>query len=114
MTDTSIDIIPKDIYVSEDEIVIVVPLWGVKKQSLEIYLEDDKLIIKGYRQKPIFKENLVLQLEECYWWDFSLAIDLPSDIYYDKIYSKLTSENILIITVPKIKKPKKIKIEIEN
>jgi len=26
MTDTSIDIIPKDIYVSEDEIVIVVPL----------------------------------------------------------------------------------------
>jgi len=31
---------------------------------LEIYLEDDKLIIKGYRQKPIFKENLVLQFFE--------------------------------------------------
>ncbi len=114
MSSENIDIIPKDIYVSEDEIVIVVPLWWVKKDSLEIFLENDKLIIKWYRQKPVFKENLVLQLEECYWWDFSLSIDLPSDIYYDKIYSRLTLENILIITVPKIKKPKRIKIEIED
>ncbi len=109
----NIDIIPKDIYVSDDEMVVVVPLWGVKKDSLDIVLEDDKLIISGYRQKPVLKDNLVLSLEECYWWDFSLQIDLPSDVYYDKIYSKLTPENILIIIIPKIRKPKKIKIDIQ-
>jgi len=106
--------IPYDMYESQQEIVIIMPLWWVKKESLILKIEDYKLIIKWERELIKLKDNLNPIKEECYWWTIEQRIDLPPQIYFDKIHSKLTPENILQIIIPKALVPEKITLEIEN
>ena len=104
--------IPYDIYENSAEMVIVMPLWWVKKDSIECILDQSDLIIKWKREKPNLKESLKPTKEECFWWDFETIINLPMHVYFDKIYVKFLSENILTITVPKVIIPKKLKLDI--
>jgi len=105
--------IPYDMYESSQEIVIIMPLWWVKKETLSIKIEDYKLFIQWERENSALKENLLPIKEECYRGNILQRIDLPAQIYFDKIHSKLTPENILQIVIPKATVPSKIDIEIE-
>ena len=106
--------IPYDMYESSQELLIIMPLGGVKKESLSLKIEDYKLLIEGERSNPEVKENLVSIREECYWGKLHQIIDLPSQIYFEKIHSKLTPENTLQIIIPKALVPEKIVVEIEE
>ena len=105
--------IPYDMYESSQELLIIMPL-GVKKESLSLKIEDYKLLIEGERSNPEVKENLVSIREECYWGKLHQIIDLPAQIYFEKIHSKLTPENTLQIIIPKALVPEKIVVEIEE
>jgi len=105
--------IPYDIYESDSEIVVIMPLWGVKKESIDINLEKNILHIVWKRIKPELKDSLISQKEDCYWWDFQAQIQLPLTIYFDKIKVQLTGENILLITVPKYTIPNDLKLKVE-
>lgn len=106
--------IPYDMYESSQELLIIMPLGGVKKESLSLKIEDYKLLIEGERSNPEVKENLVSIREECYWGKLYQIIDLPAQIYFEKIHSKLTPENTLQIIIPKALVPEKIVVEIEE
>ena len=106
--------IPYDMYESSQELLIIIPLGGVKKESLSLKIEDYKLLIEGERSNPEVKENLVSIREECYWGKLHQIIDLPAQIYFEKIHSKLTPENTLQIIIPKALIPEKILVEIEE
>lgn len=106
--------IPYDMYESSQELLIIMPLGGVKKESLSLKIEDYKLLIEGERSNPEVKENLVSIREECYWGKLHQIIDLPAQIYFEKIHSKLTAENTLQIIIPKALVPEKIVVEIEE
>ena len=106
--------IPYDMYESSQELLIIMPLGGVKKESLSLKIEDYKLLIEGERSNPEVKENLVSIREECYWGKLHQIIDLPAQIYFEKIHSKLTPENTLQIIIPKALVPEKIAVEIEE
>ena len=106
--------IPYDMYESSQELLIIMPLGGVKKESLSLKIEDYKLLVEGERSNPEVKENLVSIREECYWGKLHQIIDLPAQIYFEKIHSKLTPENTLQIIIPKALVPEKIVVEIEE
>lgn len=106
--------IPYDVYESTKELVILIPLWGVKKESLQIKIEDYKLIVQGERAIIKKKDTLVPLKEECYRWMIYQSIDLPSQVYLDTIHSRLSPENILEIIVPKVLIPESIDIKIEG
>jgi HSP20 family molecular chaperone IbpA len=59
--------IPVDIYESADEIVIVMPLAGVPKESIKIWLEKTTLYVAGDRRQPKLKETLKPVVAECFW-----------------------------------------------
>ncbi len=105
--------IPYDIYESPQEIVILLPLWGVKKETLKLSIKDYRLVITWERIKPKVKDNLISLKEECYRWNIEQVIDLPPQVYFDKIHSKLTPDNTLQIIVPKALVPEKISLEVE-
>lgn len=105
--------IPYDIYESPNEVVIIMPLWGVKKESLELKVEDYRLVIRWVREKIALRDDFIPLKEECYWWDINLVIDLPPQSYFDRIHSKLTSDSILQVVVPKAIVPDQIDLEIE-
>ena len=106
--------IPYDMYESSQELLIIIQLGGVKKESLSLKIEDYKLLIEGERSNPEVKENLVSIREECYWGKLHQIIDVPAQIYFEKIHSKLTPENTLQIIIPKALVPEKIVVEIEE
>lgn len=113
MKETNLPNIPYDMYESPQEIIVIVPLGGVSKDSLEIRIEDYKLLIKGMRAKRFFKDSCIAIQEECYWWVIELLIDIPPQVYFDKIHSKLTADNTLEIIIPKAIIPEKIQLEVE-
>jgi HSP20 family molecular chaperone IbpA len=51
--------IPMDIYESSKELVIIIPLAGVDKSSLNIAMDEYKLILKGERNMPKLKDDLM-------------------------------------------------------
>lgn len=110
--DTSISI-PYDLYESPQELVILLPLGWVKKESVSLEIKDYRLLIVWERVKPILKESFMSIKEDCYRWKIEQIIDLPPQVYFDKIHSKLTIDNILQIIVPKALIPEKIALEIE-
>lgn len=105
--------IPMDVYESNDELVIIMPLGWVSKKSINVELEKTNLIVRWVREKPNLKESLSVLQEQCYWWEFVNTISLPQNVYFEKIHTRLSPENILIILVPKVVIPEKLKIEIE-
>ncbi len=105
--------IPYDIYESENETLIIVPLWWVKKDSLKLHIKDYRLNIVWVRENMEIKDNFVAIKEESYWGKIELFIDLPTHAYFDKIHSKLTPENILQIVIPKNIIPDELDVEIE-
>jgi HSP20 family molecular chaperone IbpA len=105
--------IPYDIYESPQEIVILLPLGWVKKETLELKIVDYRLVITWERIKPKIKDHLIPLKEECYRWRIDQIIDLPPQVYFDKIHSKLTPDNTLQIIVPKALVPEKISLEVE-
>ncbi|HRX64172.1 MAG TPA: Hsp20/alpha crystallin family protein [Candidatus Absconditabacterales bacterium] len=106
--------IPYDIYESPSEMVIIMPLGGVKKESIDISIDDYRLVIKGERQKIELKDDCVPLKEECYWGEIQQILDLPPQAYFDKIHSKLSSDNILQIIIPKAMVPERIELEVEH
>ncbi len=108
-----IPVIPYDIYESPQELVVFLPLWGVKKESLSLSIKDYKLVIAGERIQPTIKDNLVPLKESCYRWPIHQEIDLPPQVYFDKIHSKLSADNTLQVIVPKALIPEKIALEVE-
>lgn len=104
--------IPYDIYESTREVVLVVPLWGIKRDSITVEIKDYQLFITGRRYKPQLKDDLLSVEENCYWGEIKTVIDLPPTVYFKDIHVSLSQENIMTIIVPKNIEPEHIKIEI--
>lgn len=105
--------IPYDVYESPNEIVIIVPLAWVKKEDIDIVIDDDRLIIEWQRENVLLKEDFIPLKETCYRWPIRLEIDLPPQCYFEKIHSKISVDNVLQIVVPKAFIPWKIELEVE-
>ena len=100
-----------DVYQTENEIVIVAPIAGVKADDIDISLSGDMVTIKGKREMDP-KENEVDYLyQECFWGSFSRTIILPCEIDPEKVKATF-KEGVLRIYLPKLQKEKVKKIKI--
>ena len=100
--------VPMDVYDAPTEMVIVLPLGGVQKDSVILTCKNKTLYIAWERQKPVLKDSLTPLQEQCFWWIFEKEVMLPENAAFDRIYSELSPENILTIVVPKIVVPEEI------
>jgi len=101
-----------DMYQTDEELVILSAIAGVKTEDLNLYLEGDVIFIEGERKKPI-EEKGDYFLQECYWGRFSRKIVLPVEINPDKISASF-KDGILTIRIQKISKERKRKILIKS
>ncbi len=108
----SIDV-PMDLYQSAKEILIILPLGWVQKDSISIQLVGYELCIRGIRNCPVSREQYVLLRDQCFRWEFEKKIELPELLYFDKMYSELSPENILTIVIPKVLIPESIPVVIK-
>lgn len=113
MTKNSMPEIPMDIHDSSHELVILLPLGWVAKESIKLELEKTTLHISGERKAPLLNEHFVVLQDQCFWGEFKKTIDLPTSVYFDKIQSKFLDTNILLIIIPKVIIPEKLSLPIE-
>ena len=85
---------------SDDEIVVKVELPGMDEKDIEVFLEDDMLVIRGERKEEKEDKKRNYYVSEISYGSFSRSIPLPAEVDSDKIKSKF-KRGILTLTLPK-------------
>lgn len=102
-----------DVYQNDNNIIIVAPLAGVKKEDLDLKIVEDVVTIEGLRRKP---ENLPddkkFLVQECFWGKFSRSIILPAPAQNEKVKAAF-KDGILKIEIPKSDRLKTRTIKID-
>lgn len=90
-----------DVYETDDTIIVVSAIAGVKSQDLELTLQQDMLTVRGTRTAPEDVGEGDPLISECYWGGFSRTIILPSSIDPQQTTARLSS-GVLVIRLHKI------------
>ena len=101
-----------DLYQNNDNIVAVVELPGMRKEDIEISLQDGTLTISGERKVEGGLENSATRTERL-TGKFRRTITLPTRVDASKVTASY-KDGILTVTLPKAEeaKPKQIQINL--
>ena len=101
-----------DLYQSNDNVVAVVELPGMRKEDIEISLHEGTLTIDGERKHEISNGNKAERTER-YVGKFRRSITLPARVDASKV-SATYKDGILTVTLPKAEeaKPKQIQVNV--
>ncbi len=102
-----------DVYGTEDDIVVVSTIAGVKPENVDISINNDMLTIRGERSQEKEEKTEDYYYQECYWGGFSRSIILPVEIESDKVSANLKN-GVLTIRLPRAKKQKSISIHVKE
>jgi HSP20 family protein len=100
-----------DLYQSNDNVIAVVELPGMRKGDIEISLHDGTLTISGERRRESSSNGEKAERTERYIGRFRRSIALPTSVDATKV-SATYRDGILTVTLPKAEevKPKQIQI----
>jgi HSP20 family protein len=100
-----------DLYQSNDNVVAVVELPGMRKEEIEISLHDGTLTISGERKRETSSNGESAERTERYIGRFRRSIALPTRVDAGKV-SATYRDGILTVTLPKAEevKPKQIQV----
>ncbi len=99
-----------DLYQSNDNVIAVVELPGMRKEDIDISLHDNTLTISGERKRES-KGDENAERTERYVGTFRRSIALPTRVDANKV-SATYEDGILKVTLPKAEeaKPKQIQV----
>jgi len=100
-----------DLYQNNDNIVAVVELPGMRKEEIEISLQDGTLTISGERKDETVKEGAART--ERFTGKFRRSVTLPTQVDANKVNATY-KDGVLTVTLPKAEeaKPKQIQINL--
>jgi len=91
---------PMDIYETQNEIIAVAELPGVRQEDIRVYLKDGNLIISGAKQKLSGFSGQSYYCLECFYGTFKRSFSINVDIDSDNMDA--TFENgVLTVIMPK-------------
>jgi HSP20 family protein len=101
-------VLPIDAYATEEAIVIMTDVPGLKPDELKVTFEGDTLTIRG-EIKPVEQKNFLLRERMVGKFERTLTVNTPVDA--DKIEAEFEN-GVLTLTLPKAEavKPKQINI----
>jgi len=90
-----------DVVEKEDKIIIISTIAGAKPDSIEVYVHNDLLTVKGCRELPLEETGEgSIHLNECFWGSFSRTVVLPVDVQGHRAQAEYKN-GVLKITIPK-------------
>jgi len=90
-----------DVYETKLHFIVLAAIAGVTNEEIDISVDKDMLIIKGYRSNPEKNDDKKCFYQECHWGTFSRKIILPENVDTSGIEASIT-KGILKISFPKI------------
>jgi HSP20 family protein len=100
-----------DVQEDKDNFRVRVELPGLKREDIDVSLDDGAVVISGERKTETVAEGTEVHRQERYYGKFSRALTLPSAIAGDKVTAAY-KDGILTVTLPKAEeaKPKTIAV----
>jgi HSP20 family protein len=101
--------LPLDVYTTDEELVILASVPGIKPEEVEITIEGETLTIKGEVPGPV--ENVAYAAQERPYGKFQRVLRLNIPVQADKAEATF-DRGVLTLTLPKQEetKPRTIKI----
>ena len=100
-----------DVHEDKDSFSIRAELPGMKREDIEVSLQDSVLVISGERKEEKIAEGTEVHRQERFYGRFSRALTLPSAVAGDQVKAQY-KDGILTVTLPKAEeaKPKAITV----
>jgi HSP20 family protein len=100
-----------DVHEDKDSFSVRVELPGMKREDIEVSLQDGALLISGERKEEKITEGTEVHRQERYYGRFTRALTLPAAVAGDKVKAQY-KDGILTVTLPKAEeaKPKAITV----
>jgi HSP20 family protein len=100
-----------DVQEDKDSFRVRVELPGLKREDIEVSLDDGAVVISGERKVETLTEGTEVHRQERYYGKFSRALTLSSAITEDKVTAAY-KDGILTVTLPKAEeaKPKTVTV----
>lgn len=101
-----------DIFETKDNFVISAEIPGLRKEDIDLTLENDILTLKGEKKRKTAGEQQNYQLNERRFGKFCRSFVIPDSIRPEEIKTSL-KDGLLRISIPKpeVAKEKEIKVE---
>jgi HSP20 family protein len=102
-----------DVQEDKDNYIFRAELPGLKREDIEVSLQDDTLVISGERKVEKVEEGVEVHRQERYYGKFQRALTLPEPVAADKVKAEY-KDGVLTVTLPKTEaaKPKKIDVSV--
>jgi HSP20 family protein len=102
-----------EVYEDKDNFVVNAELPGLKREDIEVSLQDGALVISGERKAEEKRKEGEIHRQERFYGKFQRALTLPAPIAVDQVKAQY-KDGILTITLPKAEeaKPKKIDVSV--
>jgi HSP20 family protein len=100
-----------DVHEDKDGYSIRVELPGMKREEIEVSIQDDALVISGERKAEEAKEGTEVHRQERFYGKFSRVLTLPIAVAGDKVKASY-KDGVLTVTLPKAEeaKPRQISV----
>lgn len=100
-----------DVCQDETDMIVVSTLAGAVADSLEVYVHNDLLTIRGERYSPLVGVGVEYHHEECFWGKFSRTVVMPVDVKGDLAHAEYKN-GVLVVRIPKVSVHRKVPITI--
>jgi HSP20 family protein len=102
-----------DVYEEKDNFIVKAELPGLKKEDINVSLQDGSLIISGERKSETKSEGAEVYRAERYFGKFQRSVSLPTPVAANAVAAEY-KDGILTVTLPKSEeaKPKQIEVKV--
>ena len=101
-----------DIYETEDHLVVVMEIAGMKAEDIQVTFEKDILSISGSRKEPPSPPKTRLHQMEIDYGRFQRTLRIPFPLKSDD-FKATYRQGFLVITVPKAQEPISPRVEVK-
>ncbi len=102
---------PVDIYQTDNNFVVEMPLPGANLNDIEVVIDGANLLISGRRERKREIDERDYYQREVRYGSFQRIIALPSSVDSDKAKAEY-DQGILKVTIPKTNRGKKISVSV--
>ena len=102
-----------DVQEDKDKFTVKVEVPGLKREDIDVSLQDDALVISGERKSEKVEEGVEVHRQERFYGRFQRALTLPERVAADKVKADY-KDGVLTVMLPKTEeaKPKKIDVSV--
>lgn len=101
-----------DVYESEEELLLVADLPGIRRENLQIDVDDEHIVIEGRPADGVRGGEATVLAREFHAYEYRRRFTLPEGIDAERITAQLAS-GLLVMHLPKVARERPRKVEIK-